>query len=103
MKMIGGPSEGKDYQIGQHHSGVAISVAPGIKVYLPEKINWYIDRFDKWIGFVEGKQVDPPLFGAAIYKKRTKMIEGKSEDFLIYEETKWPDDSLESFLRENPQ
>ncbi len=101
MKFVDGPAGDKNYKLELYSLGVNIPVAPEIKCYPEEQISWYVDHFDCWIGFVDGEQVSPPLFGLAIYKREIKEEDGKREELLVYAETKWPDGSLETFLREN--
>jgi len=98
MKFKGGPVDGKECEVDPYSAGVNVPIAPEIKVHMAEDIKYYLNRYDRWIGFVDGRQVSPPVFGTAKYDKRQKS-DGKK--YLVYVGDVWPDDSLETFLREN--
>ena len=109
MIMYGGPMNGKDLEA--KSDTVMVPVCPEIKAYSMEDTIIFFDRFGNSVMFhAETKrQISPPPYGRAKYiKKRycsvdwgAKKPEAMWIEGFIYEETTWPDDSLETFLREN--
>ncbi len=105
MRLIGGPNNGGEHKGDTDGVIILVTGKHQMRAYIHDELTWYLDRWKDWVGFnKEGIQVCPPLFGQATYEKTTYQRIGEAVEYVfVYKGTKWPDDTLENFLKENPQ